>query len=147
MDSLFGLLVVITLTGCWATNCPDNFLAFHGSCYLFGDIQLSFYEAEHYCNQHDAHLVHVNNALEGDFLKEHLRHLKPFGFWWMGLTDEVAEGHFFWIDDKSPAEYTDWHAGQPDGGDEDCVVFAKYFDFQWGDYPCTLAEDFICEIQ
>ncbi|XP_052762406.1 asialoglycoprotein receptor 1-like [Mya arenaria] len=147
MNSFFGSLVVITLAGCRATNCPDNFLAFHGSCYLFGDTKLSFYEAEHYCNQHGAHLVHVNSAIEDDFLKEHLRRLKPFDVWWMGLTDEVAEGHYVWTDDNTPAQYTGWHPGQPDGGGEDCVVFSTSWDFQWGDYGCTHTEGFICETE
>ena len=42
----------------------------------------------------------------------------------------------------------DWHDGQPSlDGEEDCVVFAEYFNYEWGDFGCTEGDVYpICEM-
>ncbi len=52
---------------------------------------------------------------------------------WIGLTDEVVEGTYVWVD-GTVATYFNWNAGEPNnfGGDEDYIEFvgASYF---WND--------------
>ena len=33
--------------------------------------------------------------------------------YWIGLTDEMIENEYVWIDTDVVAEYTDWDGGQP----------------------------------
>ncbi|XP_053383022.1 snaclec clone 2100755-like [Mercenaria mercenaria] len=48
-----------------ATDCPDGWLAFKGSCYLFGKDNVHFTEAEEYCrHHHESRLVHVETPEE-----------------------------------------------------------------------------------
>ncbi|XP_052237663.1 snaclec aspercetin subunit alpha-like [Dreissena polymorpha] len=57
------------------TDCPDGWLAFEGSCYLFADIHAHFTEAAHYCQQHGGSLIHVDSDTENDFIRNYLRGL------------------------------------------------------------------------
>ncbi|XP_052765598.1 C-type lectin-like [Mya arenaria] len=119
--------------------CLDGWLAFNGSCYLLahGDVKLTFTGAEHFCRQHiNSHLVHVNDALENAFIKDHLRNLKPNN-WWMGITDEDIEGVWKWFDTDKVASFTDWQPNDHTHNNEDCAVFAVGDDFKWVDTYCT----------
>ncbi|XP_052762167.1 asialoglycoprotein receptor 2-like [Mya arenaria] len=93
------------------STCLDGWIPFNGSCYLFAHhhMQLTFTGAEQYCRQHNnAHLVHVNNALENAFIKDQLRE-KQTTSWWMGLTDEDIEGVWKWFDTDTVASFTGEH--------------------------------------
>ena len=66
--------------------------------------------------------------------------------WWMGLTDQVSEGVWFWVDGSFPS-YTNWHAGEPNdaGGNEDCAQLNRFGDDTWNDEPCSREFYYICE--
>lgn len=58
---------------------------------------------------------------------------------WIGLSDRTTEGTWVWSD-GSAYDYTDWMAGEPNGGaSEDCVQINPW-DFrvsrEWNDYAC-----------
>ncbi|XP_052252064.1 perlucin-like protein isoform X1 [Dreissena polymorpha] len=140
LTSIFILLYTaeIFVSGT-TTCCPNDYLSFLGSCYHFGRNPYSFVESEHYCQQHGGHLVHINNAMENDYLKDHVTFMKVGYTWWIGLTDELVEGHFMWRDDDSIVTYSDWDNDQPNGGPEDCVGFYNKGEgngFRWHDLDC-----------
>ncbi|XP_052774368.1 asialoglycoprotein receptor 1-like [Mya arenaria] len=141
-------LFVYVLNGAYATSyttCKDGWLAFDGSCYLFGSSHATFTEAEHYCRQHSSHLVHANNANENAFLKDFMAKLQTHQ-WWLGLTDEVVEGVWKWFDTDTVAEFTDFtsHEGN-DGFAVDCAMFDSNQQFHWADVPCTSSRWPLCE--
>ncbi|XP_053381959.1 C-type lectin domain family 10 member A-like [Mercenaria mercenaria] len=86
-------------------GCRDNWVTYDGSCYLFGHHMLTFTEAEHFCRLYNSHLVHIDNSFENAFLKDHIRYtINPNDIWWIGLTDEVIENDWRWLDtDTRPA--------------------------------------------
>ncbi|XP_052761774.1 asialoglycoprotein receptor 1-like [Mya arenaria] len=55
------------------TPCPDDWTAYEGSCYSFHSHNATFTEAEHYCQNHRAHLVHVNDDIENSFLRNEIQ--------------------------------------------------------------------------
>lgn len=70
---------------------------------------------------------------------------------WIGLTDEVTEGEFLWVDGTAlqAGDFDDWIEGEPNDFDsgEDCAVYR----FQpgdlalgWNDEPCSRQYGFIC---
>jgi len=59
---------------------------------------------------------------------------------WIALTDVDSEGVFSWAD-KSPVDYTNWKAGQPEpiksrADKEDCTYFGSTTG-TWYDYDCS----------
>jgi len=43
---------------------------------------------------------------------------------------------------------SDWHPGQPNhDGEEDCAVYAKYFNYEWGDFGCSAQCGAVCKIK
>jgi hypothetical protein len=64
--------------------------------------------------------------------------------YWIGLSDTVLEGTFAWTD-GTPLGYTNWLAGEPNGGAAgDCVNIRAGTD-TWADLTCTTSLDFVCE--
>ncbi|XP_052257731.1 perlucin-like isoform X1 [Dreissena polymorpha] len=125
-------------------NCRNDFMSALGSCYHFGNVPLGFTQAEHYCRQYEGHLVHIDSAQEDSFLKTYASG-HPAQFWWIGLTDLMAENHFLWIDDNTEAIFTDWGQDQPNGGIEDCIVLDHKDGYRWHDYHCETQMFPLCE--
>ncbi|XP_052764759.1 perlucin-like [Mya arenaria] len=139
------LLLIHLFAVAAATDCGDDYLVFHGSCYHFGHRPSDFTEAQHYCQQKGGRLVHIETSLENDFIRNHVMEMNSHD-WWIGLTDELAEGHYLWSENGKEATFTDWAYNQPQGGSEDCVALEKTIDFHWGDFPCARSSIYpICE--
>ncbi|KAK3101324.1 hypothetical protein FSP39_002679 [Pinctada imbricata] len=68
------------------------------------------------------------------------------GFW-LGATDDQQEGHWIWIKDREPVDYSDWAPGEPNNKDseENCLEYFAEQSFKWNDAPCRLKRRFICE--
>ncbi|XP_060578966.1 perlucin-like [Ruditapes philippinarum] len=128
------------------TTCPDGWIYYKGSCYVIVDLNLSFDKARANCQKLHADLVHIENADENTFLRNHLKTMKGTSFW-IGLTDTDTEGVFKWVDDNSRASFTDWQSSQPDNGSgtEDCAHFYANFNYKWNDDQCYNSAKSICE--
>ncbi|KAH3712549.1 perlucin-like protein isoform X1 [Dreissena polymorpha] len=147
------VLIIALIIGIADANtlsvCPNGWIAYEGSCYLFGheDIPMTFTAAEQYCRQHGGgHLIHVENVQENAFIKDQLRERKPI-HWWLGITDEETEGIWKWFDDDSVATYTDFQPDDHDTLDQDCLIFTSVYDFRWADVQCSYKFPPICEIR
>ncbi|XP_053382477.1 CD209 antigen-like protein A [Mercenaria mercenaria] len=57
-------------------HCPDGWVTFQGSCYLFSQADVSFFDAEVLCSQTGGHLVRVESEVENNFVKHYLKQLK-----------------------------------------------------------------------
>ena len=66
---------------------------------------------------------------------------------WIGLTDQVEEGAFLWINGEQ-SSFTDWYDGEPsDHGappGEDCVMIWRHHQ-RWIDGDCDFKAGYICE--
>ncbi|XP_060551451.1 perlucin-like protein [Ruditapes philippinarum] len=126
-------------------QCPDGWMQYKGSCYVFVDKKLSFDNARANCKTLNADLVHIENADENTFIGNHGRSFKDSDFW-IGLTDAETEGVFKWVDDNSRASFTDWWPGQPDNsGKEHCAHIVLRLNMEWNDRKCGDHTNYICE--
>ncbi|XP_053382472.1 perlucin-like protein [Mercenaria mercenaria] len=127
-------------------HCPDGWVTFQGSCYLFSKAEVSCFDAEIYCSKTGAHLVRVESEMENNFFKHYLKHLKN-AHYWMGLSDMDQEGTFKWYGTSEVVSYTDWNSGEPNNGagTEHCVHFHHGGSFSWNDNQCTDLYKAVCE--
>ncbi|XP_052247215.1 perlucin-like protein isoform X2 [Dreissena polymorpha] len=104
----------------------------------------------HYCQQHGGSLIHVDSDTENDFIRNYLRGLsRSSGHqWWLGLTDELVEGHWRWTDVNKPATFLDWAPNEPNIAVEDCAAIIPLLDFHWADVLCDRLDIIpLCEIR
>ncbi|KAL4239382.1 C-type lectin domain 10 [Mactra antiquata] len=141
-----SLIIVSIVVGCKATDCPDGWLAYEGSCYLIGADDVHYTEAEHFCMQHNSHLVHVQSAEENNFLKGYFKTFVNGHNYWLGMTDDISEGLWKWNGNDERVEFFNWAPTEPqDSNNEDCAVFHMSLNFQWADVQCKSDRRPICE--
>lgn len=65
-----------------------------------------------------------------------------FSYVWLGLNDETM----LWASGIA-ATYTHWAYSEPDGPEEECVLFYMNWNDNnvWHDYTCTMQASFVCE--
>lgn len=90
-------------------------------------------------------LVRIDDAAEQAFLEESFG---TFERLWIGLSDEFAEGTYFWDQGTTPLGYSNWAAGQPDdsSSSENWVVFSADGAGGWGDEAFSSVHRAIVEI-
>lgn len=80
------------------------------------------------------HLATATSAQEEDFLVGTFPELDP-EYVWLGASDEASESDWQWITGEV-WDYTDWSAGEPNGGaSENCLDFGDN-DAKWNDESC-----------
>ncbi|XP_044111312.1 C-type lectin domain family 4 member G-like isoform X2 [Neovison vison] len=97
--------------------CPENWMAFQGSCYLFSTQSQDWFEAKDHCAKKDAHLVIINSQAEQKFLRS-----EENTVYWIGLKKQYPKGIYKWQDGSAPT-FINW----PDttSSDNDCVFMRK----------------------
>ncbi|MCC6522603.1 MAG: DUF4215 domain-containing protein [Polyangiaceae bacterium] len=148
--------------GCNATcevECYEgvyNLIA-NGHCYMLngnnqgGGNQRSWFEARQRCVAIGAHLVEISDAAE----QATVAPLFVGNQAWIGLSDWLQEGSFFWDLGAAGATplgaYTNWdvNAGEPNNngvnGNGDCAYAAGNGSGLWRDESCDQQLNYICE--
>ena len=66
--------------------------------------------------------------------------------YWIGGSDRGREGVWRWETSGSRMNYTNWHPGQPDGGNQDCLaIYSSGSVGTWWDLTCSWSNRYICE--
>lgn len=134
----------ITITGILAT-IPNpalyNYIgSLNGIHYYLSTNQLTWTQAAAQAVANGGHLAVVPNAAVNNFLQANNSGLQAY----IGLTDEITEGSFRWVD-GSPLTYTNWNPGEPNnaggGNGEDYVVM--FNTGRWNDGPGGPAHSFM----
>jgi len=72
-------------------------------------------------------------------------------WYWVGLTDQAAEGTFVWLNGNIQAstELSMWHPQDPEDDGPDCVIIvlipARDYTFRLRDVPCDHQMLGLCE--
>uniref|UniRef100_A0A8D2ICP5 C-type lectin domain family 4 member E n=1 Tax=Urocitellus parryii TaxID=9999 RepID=A0A8D2ICP5_UROPR len=128
--------------------CPLNWKHFQSSCYFFSTNTMSWLSSSRNCSGMGAHLVVINTQEEQEFLY----HAKPKKKeYFIGLTDQVVEGEWQWVDDTPFTESLSfWDAGEPNNliTLEDCATIRDSSNARknWNDIPCFYNMFRICEM-
>uniref|UniRef100_A0A8C8TZL3 C-type lectin domain family 4, member e n=1 Tax=Peromyscus maniculatus bairdii TaxID=230844 RepID=A0A8C8TZL3_PERMB len=147
---------ILFLSVCFVTRCvgsvknccPLNWKHFQSSCYFFSTTTLTWPSSLKNCSEMGAHLVVINTPEEQEFLFHTKPKKKEF---YIGLTDQVVEGQWQWVDDTPFTENLSfWDAGEPNNivYVEDCVTIRDSGNPRknWNDIPCFYSMPWICEM-
>jgi len=83
--------------------------SYGGHGYVLTDGNVTWSAGEAYARSLGGHLVTVNDPSEQDWLHTTFA---PYGWVWIGLTDEAGEGTWEWSSGEAVA-YTNWASGEP----------------------------------
>jgi hypothetical protein len=136
------------------TDCDRQ--VWHGSVYLFCDTPRDWHAARESCAARGYHLVIIDNQEENDWLWSLAREPAET-HWYIGLTDEVVEGTYVWVDGRTaweggptgaPVTFTNFAGGSPgENLYEDCLILADDRSGQWVEIDCGREMAFICELR
>lgn len=156
-----NMLRLLAFCGVIATGlggtCNTPWVNHADSCYLFvTHLKENWSEAVSMCTELGGYLVEIESAQEQQFLRNyaiHQLHIQQGGTFgngsfWIGGTDMLVEGNWFWLSTKQNFLYTDWYADtkEPNGGiNENCAHLGSHVQFHWNDAECHLLYNFICE--
>nr|XP_055199711.1 C-type lectin domain family 4 member G isoform X2 [Nyctereutes procyonoides] len=141
---LFRALEAVRQGNSSCEECPESWLPFQGSCYLFSVQRATWEASQQNCAAAGAHLVIVGDLEEQGFLS---RNTRGRGFW-LGLRAVRRAGKiqgYQWIDGV-PLSFSQWNTGEPNDsmGREDCAMMLRTG--MWNDAPCENEKDnWICE--
>ena len=148
--SLAFLSLGLAITNC--SDCPMYWTdATHvgiGCLYFNTSRPTSWIEAQRSCEAaHDeAHLVEIQNQEQQDYMvmkAEEISYLTWTGDpraqnprrlrnWWIGLTDEVTDGKFYWPYSLEKVNFTAWARGHPKNDlHHNYVYLNSDSDYQW----------------
>ncbi|KAK2488398.1 hypothetical protein MC885_021361 [Smutsia gigantea] len=128
--------------------CPLDWIYFQSSCYFFSTNTMSWASSLKNCSNMGAHLVVINTQEEQEFLSRAKPKKKEF---YIGLTDQVIEGQWRWVDDTPFTESLSfWDVGEPNNivAVEDCATIRDSSNPRqnWNDVPCFFNMFRICEM-
>ncbi|XP_061871328.1 hepatic lectin-like [Colius striatus] len=115
---------------------------FGGKCYYFSLSRTSWHEAKARCEEMHSHLAVIDSHAKQNFVTFRTRNER----FWIGLTDENAEGEWEWVDGTDyKTTFTFWKEGEPNnsGSNEDCAHV--WVSGEWNDVHCTFKCYYICQ--
>lgn len=147
-DDVTGLSCYNDGLGSVKNCCPLNWKYFQSSCYFFSTDTLPWTASLKSCANVGAHLVIINTLEEQEFLFHTKPPKKEF---YIGLTDQVAEGQWKWVDDTPLVKSLSfWDVGEPNNivTLEDCAAIRDSTNPRknWNDVSCFFNMFRICEM-
>ena len=107
-----------------------------GSCLILLRARQSFADAQTTCLGLGAHLAILTTPALDTAAETLVGNLDTF----IGLTDQITEGQFVWVD-GTPLAFSNWETGEPNNGGgngEDCAIIAgARAEKKWDDRPCA----------
>ncbi|XP_068239851.1 perlucin-like [Palaemon carinicauda] len=127
------------------TKCEPPFFAVSSECfYVNRHKHVTWAEAREFCKGLGADLAVPNdvNTLRASLLDKFPE--DDYKSFWIGAKESGTEGSWVWVSTK-PFQPKDWATGQPDGGNENCVILSRDDFPSLHDSPCYLNTLFICQ--
>ncbi|XP_065817757.1 galactose-specific lectin nattectin-like [Labrus bergylta] len=142
-----GVTSCSILTGESCRTCPQGWIHFDKSCYLFQFTPMDWADAERHCTAIGGNLPSVHANDQYSFLRNTIHQLTgQHRGAWLGGYDAVKEGVWLWSD-GSLFDFKHWAKGEPNdrSGKTNCMEM----NFRGRDYindtACNQKRSFFCE--
>ncbi|KAL4217787.1 carbohydrate binding [Mactra antiquata] len=105
---MYTLALSLFVTGLVSVHCDceDSWTRYGDSCYFFGHDDLTFHDAQRFCEHFSSNLTDINSSAENSFLRGYLTDLRAPKHW-IGLSDEVVEGVWKVFPDGTDPKFLD----------------------------------------
>uniref|UniRef100_A0A3B5QID9 C-type lectin domain-containing protein n=1 Tax=Xiphophorus maculatus TaxID=8083 RepID=A0A3B5QID9_XIPMA len=132
-------------------KCEAGWEKHGGNCYYFSNSKSSWNDSRRSCADLGSDLVKIDSREEQSRLRGLM--VEDDDKFWIGLTDSVEEGKWFWVD-GSPLDESFWYFDQPDDlsvnnlPGADCVRMGEQVEDNlkcWHDRNCDYPQKSICE--
>lgn len=115
---------------------PEDAVKYKGHYYYLysGGIASTYDEAAQYCENKGGYLATLTSKEENDFVYSYIMQ-QGCDSAYFGLSDAIREGNWEWCTGE-PFNYSNWHAGEPNGENsyEDyALLYYKFTDGTWND--------------
>lgn len=141
VDATTGELIrnILTYSG---PSAEEEIVSWNGHRYQFIHEEMTWQDAQAYCEDIGGHLVTITSQAEQDFVYTSL--VEKYGVAMIGLNDAASEGTWEWVTGE-PFSYANWDGGEPNNqGNEDYVFINA--NGSWNDGHANREyNSFICE--
>ncbi|XP_052778675.1 galactose-specific lectin nattectin-like [Mya arenaria] len=138
-------------------HCPNGSVRHDDSCYMFSHELANWAEAMVYCTAYGGQLAFIQSPEEQVFIQNEMKlflgsQTDSAHYYWLGGTDAVSEGEWYWANIVEKIMYTNWKQGEPNDNHahtnhhQDCLAIYSETGL-WDDGWCETQHNFICEIQ
>ncbi|XP_046362301.2 galactose-specific lectin nattectin-like, partial [Haliotis rufescens] len=115
---VFIFLLLLQIVHIEGDRCPDAWIRYGNSCYMFIGTPETWMEASQQCVSMGAALAAIETVEENAFITGYLKVFGDIGAdmkTWIGGNDIEIEGIWKWSPSGERVTYTNWEPGQPDG--------------------------------
>ncbi|XP_078701529.1 macrophage mannose receptor 1-like [Branchiostoma floridae x Branchiostoma belcheri] len=129
-------------------TCRAGYQAFHQNCFkAFDQIKPDYTWAMKACMAEGGRLAMPKDAATNTFLVRLKNAVRNSVAFYIGLSDQNAEGQWRFADGTAIGSYNNWNPGEPNNaGNEDCATLLPGYGGKWNDLPCSSDQRYICQV-
>ena len=129
----------------FAGGCPSSWETFtigsSSKCFKYFTTPRSPAAAEESCQALGGHLASIHSLEEHNFVTG----MASSDIFWIGGVDVNNNGTWEWTDGSS-FDYSNWRAGQPNGGEYYIAIGDAQGGGDWRDWIEGANEDYVCQL-
>ncbi|XP_019636936.1 PREDICTED: thyroid peroxidase-like [Branchiostoma belcheri] len=130
-------------------TCPAGYQSFQQNCFkAFSQTKPDYSWAMKACQAEGGRLAMPKDAATNAFLVQLKNAVRNDAAFYIGLSDQNAEGQWRFADGTALDSYSNWHPGEPNnaGHNEDCATLLPGSGGKWNDVPCSGHRRYICQV-
>ncbi|XP_019622030.1 PREDICTED: uncharacterized protein LOC109468216 [Branchiostoma belcheri] len=129
-------------------TCPAGYRPFQQNCFkAFPQTKPDYTWAMKACQAEGGRLAMPKDAATNAFLVQLKNAVRNDAAFYIGLSDQNAEGQWRFADGTALGSYNNWNPGEPNNvRNEDCATLLPGYGGKWNDLSCSSNLRYICQV-
>ncbi|XP_078684912.1 uncharacterized protein LOC144918226 isoform X1 [Branchiostoma floridae x Branchiostoma belcheri] len=129
-------------------TCPAGYQRFQENCFkAFPQTEPDNTWAMKACLKDEGFLAMPKDAATNACLVQLKNAVRNDAGFYIGLSDQNAEGEWHFADGTALGSYNNWNPGEPNNrGNEDCATLLPGYGGKWNVVPCSSDRRYICQV-